>query len=127
MLLRSRSRSLAQIQYDYAEPASVQNHVGRFEGVMRCRRFARTHNKRRKSTPAREAESGSKAPRQSTTAQNSPRALAAASKPCKTIVLPERHRPNISLIAPFGRLPYSLFVRLYIVREYGSESQYKLY
>ena len=65
----------------------------------------RTHNSRSNSTPAAAADCGSRASLASTSAQHSPRRVAAASAASSKVVRPEEAGPQISVRQPRGRPP----------------------
>ena len=65
----------------------------------------RTHNSRSNSTPAAAANCGSRASLASTSAQHSPRRVAAASAASSKVVRPEDAGPQISVKQPRGRPP----------------------
>jgi len=67
----------------------------------------RTHKSRSNSTPAAAADCGSRASLASTTAQNSPRRVAAASAANNKVVRPEEAGPQISVRHARGRPPVS--------------------
>ena len=72
-----------------------------------CGKFApqRTHNKRSISTPAAAADGGSSISPASTSAQNSPRRVAAANAASSKVVRPEEAGPQISVRQPRGKPP----------------------
>ncbi len=72
-----------------------------------CGEFSpqRTHSSRSNSIPAAAADCGSRASLASTTAQNSPRPVAAASAANSKVVRPEEAGPQISVRQPRGRPP----------------------
>ena len=91
-------------------PLSSSRSVARRSCSRRCSgEFSpqRTHSSRSNSIPAAAADCGSRASLASTTAQNSPRRVAAASAASSTVVRPEEAGPQISVRQPRGRPPVS--------------------
>ena len=104
-------RQIAEIESDHSKASAFEQQIRDpqklFQAMLGECEFSpqRTQNSRSNSIPAAAADFGSRASLASTTAQNSPRRVAAASADNMNVLRPEEAGPQISVRQPRGRPP----------------------